>query len=271
MPPKHVAIVTCSTRTPRLNPTITQYVYEILSADPTIPTKKHKRTPSTSSTATTSTHEEQEQQQQEEEEEPDTDPRHITLKILDLAAQQLPLYDETIIPASLPAQDPTPHYTRAHTRAWSSVVRSFDAFIFVTPQYNWSIPASLKNALDYLFHEWKGKPAGIVSYGGRGGAKAADHLRGVLTGLRMRVVGTSPGLAVRFTGLPVGSGHRNGHGHRNRRESVSGSGSGRVEEELVKLDERDVEGWRDAGVQGMMRNMGMELVCELDKSNNYND
>ncbi|KAJ5547581.1 hypothetical protein N7513_004815 [Penicillium frequentans] len=159
MPPKHVAIVTCSTRTPRLNPTITQYIYDVLASDPTIPTRK-ATSPSNTDIS------------------PDTDPRHITLSILDLAAQSLPLYDENVIPASLPPTDPTPHYSKEHTRAWSKVVRQYDAFIFVTPQYNWSIPASLKNALDYLFFEWRGKPAAIVSYGSRGGGKAAEHLRG---------------------------------------------------------------------------------------------
>jgi NAD(P)H-dependent FMN reductase len=124
-------------------------------------------------------------------------------------------------------------------------VQQYDAFIFVTPQYNWSIPASLKNALDYLFHEWAGKPAGIVSYGSKGGVKAAEHLRSVLTGLRMRVVGTAPGLVVKFTGLPVGT-----------LSEV---------EEAVGIDTRDLEGWREAGLEGMMRNLGMELVCELDK------
>jgi NAD(P)H-dependent FMN reductase len=221
MPPKHVAIVTCSTRSPRLNPTITQYVYDVLAHDPTIPTKKV------------------------DDNTIDTDPRHITLSILDLSKQNLPLYDETVIPASLPASDPTPHYTKAHSKAWSSVVRHYDGFIFVTPQYNWSIPASLKNALDYLFHEWKGKSAGIVSYGSHGGGRAADHLRGILTGLRMRVVRTAPGLVVKHTGLPVGA--------------LS------EEEERVSLDKRDLAGWKDAGVEGMMRNFGMELVCELDK------
>ncbi|KAJ5094286.1 hypothetical protein N7456_010147 [Penicillium angulare] len=222
MPPKRVAIITSSTRTPRLNPTITKYVHDALDTDPTIPTRK-----ATSQNQT-----------------PDTDPRHIILSIIDLQAQSLPLYDESVIPAGLPPADPTPHYSKAHTRAWSAVVREYDAFIFVTPQYNWSIPASLKNALDYLYYEWKGKPAAIVSYGSRGGGKAADHLKGVLSGLRMRVVGTTVGLPVKFTGLPVGD-------HEG--------------EELVEIDERDLKGWKDAGVERMLRNMGMELVCELDK------
>lgn len=231
MPPKHIAIVTSSTRRPRLNPAITQYVYDVLMHDPMIPTNHQTTTSSSSPSQGTGI--------------TDTDPKHVIFSILDLSKQDLPLYDETVIPASLPAENPTPHYSKRHTQNWSSTVKKYDAFIFVTPQYNWSIPASLKNALDYLFHEWKGKPAGIVTYGSRGGSKAADHLRGILTGLRMNVVGTAPGLPVKHTGLPIGA--------------LS------EEEEKVELDERDVNGWKEAGVGGMMRNMGMELVCELDK------
>ena len=46
-------------------------------------------------------------------------------------------------------------------------------------QYNWGYPAALKNALDYLYHEWKGKPAVIISYGTRGGGRAAAQLKEV--------------------------------------------------------------------------------------------
>lgn len=144
----HVAIVTCSTRSPRLNPFISQFIFQTFQSSQS-----------------------------------DT-----TIRIIDLQDQALPLYDEPAVPSHLPSDDPTPHYTNEHTRRWSTTVRQYDAFIFVTPQYNWSIPASLKNALDYLFYEWKGKPAAIVAYGGKGGGKAAEHLRQILTGLRMQVV-----------------------------------------------------------------------------------
>ena len=69
--------------------------------------------------------------------------------------------------------------------------------MFVTPQYNWGYPAILKNAIDYLFHEWKGKGAMVVSYGGHGGEKAAVQLKGVLMGVRMRVVECMPGLQLK--------------------------------------------------------------------------
>lgn len=57
---------------------------------------------------------------------------------------------------------------------------------FVVLQYNWGYPAPLKNAIDFLYHEWKGKPVSCVTCGTRGGAKGALQLHGVLDGIRMR-------------------------------------------------------------------------------------
>ncbi len=64
-------------------------------------------------------------------------------------------------------------------------IAGLDGFIFVTGEYNHSIPAALKNALDTLRDEWADKVAGIVSYGSLGGARAAEHLRGILGELRI--------------------------------------------------------------------------------------
>ena len=77
-------------------------------------------------------------------------------------------------------------YEREHTIRWSELVRSYDGFVFVFPQYNWGYPAVLKNALDFLYHEWANKPAGLVTYGSRGGGLAAAQLRQVLQGLHTR-------------------------------------------------------------------------------------
>ncbi|KAL3461716.1 flavoprotein-like protein [Aspergillus heterothallicus] len=195
----NIALVTCSTRDPRLNPFITKYVHDILSAQ--IKTTNW--------------------------------PGRIS--IIDLADQNLPLYNEPAIPSHLPVADPTPHYVHEHTRAWSALVRQYDGFIFVTPQYNWSVPASLKNALDYLFHEWAGKPAGIVTYGGRGGGKAADHLQGILNGLRMKPVQTMPGIVVKHTSMDAWK--------------VGGEVSG-----------EDREAWRGAGVEERIRSMFAEML-----------
>lgn len=109
----------------------------------------------------------------------------VTFDYIDIAALDLPFFDEPGIPSQIKSSD---DYAHEHTRAWSRRVSSLDAFVFVTPQYNWGIPAGLKNAIDYLFNEWKGKPAVIVSYGGHGGDKAAAALKICLAGgIDMRV------------------------------------------------------------------------------------
>src|SRR4051812_18736190 len=76
-------------------------------------------------------------------------------------------------------------YTQQHTRDWSAKVSEADAFVFVTPEYNYGYTAPLKNAIDYPHHEWHYKPAGIVSYGGvAAGTRAAQMLKQVLTTLK---------------------------------------------------------------------------------------
>ena len=54
-------------------------------------------------------------------------------------------------------------YAHQHTRDWSATVSRADAFVFVTPEYNRSFPAALKNALDFLSMEWADKPVGLAS------------------------------------------------------------------------------------------------------------
>ncbi len=85
-------------------------------------------------------------------------------------------------------------YTQPHTRAWSDKIKSADAVIFVTPQFNWGYPAVLKNAIDHLYHEWRDKPAAFVTYGGHGGARCAKQLRQVAASVGMRVVVTAPAI-----------------------------------------------------------------------------
>ncbi|KAJ9136634.1 NADPH-dependent FMN reductase [Pleurostoma richardsiae] len=99
---------------------------------------------------------------------------------IDVAALGLPLFDEPGIPSKI--EDRPAGYAHEHTRRWSARVAALDGFVFVTPQYNWGIPAGLKNAIDYLFHEWRGKPAVVVAYGGHGGDKCSAQMRTVLAG-----------------------------------------------------------------------------------------
>jgi len=78
-----------------------------------------------------------------------------------------------------------------------------DGFVFVTAEYNHSIPASLKNALDLAKEPWNNKAAGIVSYGSVGGARAAEHLRGILGELQIADVRTHVALSL-FTDFEDG-------------------------------------------------------------------
>jgi NAD(P)H-dependent FMN reductase len=105
----------------------------------------------------------------------------VTVELVDLAEQRLPMLDEPV-PARFG------DYRHDHTRRWSTVVAAYDAFVFVTPEYNSSVPAVLKNAIDYLDAEWRGKPAGVLAYGVRGGGRAAEHLRPILAEVGMEVL-----------------------------------------------------------------------------------
>jgi NAD(P)H-dependent FMN reductase len=99
--------------------------------------------------------------------------------LVDLQDRNLPLLDE-------PKHPRFGQYEHEHTKAWSAIVKASDAFVFVTPEYNHSPPPALLNALDYLFHEWAHKPAGLVSYGGvSGGIRAAQMLKQTLGALKV--------------------------------------------------------------------------------------
>jgi NAD(P)H-dependent FMN reductase len=113
----------------------------------------------------------------------DTAKKHgdASFELLDLAEVALPLFDEGLPPAA-------GVYTKQHTRDWAAKIASFDGFIFVTPEYNHSIPAALKNALDFVYAEWNNKAAGIVSYGAASGIRAAEQLRLILGELQIATV-----------------------------------------------------------------------------------
>lgn len=111
----------------------------------------------------------------------------LSYEIIDLKDWHLPADDEPKIPA-------TGNYLQPHTRAWSEKVSGADGVIILSPQYNWGYPAVLKNALDHLYNEWRGKPLVIATYGGHGGSKCAEQLRQVADGFKMRTVATMPAL-----------------------------------------------------------------------------
>jgi NAD(P)H-dependent FMN reductase len=101
------------------------------------------------------------------------------IEVVDLKEVNLPLLDE-------PEHPRLRKYQHDHTKAWSARVSRADAFVFVTPEYNYSSPPSLVNAIDYLVHEWAYKPVGFVSYGGvSGGTRSVQMTKLLVTGLKM--------------------------------------------------------------------------------------
>lgn len=96
------------------------------------------------------------------------------VELVDLADLNLPLLDE-------PAHPRLHDYRHDHTKRWSTIVAEADAFVFVTPEYDYFAPASLVNAIQCLSTEWAYKTAGVVSYGGvSGGLRATQTLRQLL-------------------------------------------------------------------------------------------
>jgi len=101
-----------------------------------------------------------------------------TYELVDLLDFNLPLLDE-------PAPPSAQKYTKQYTKDWSAKIDSYDAFVFVTPEYNHGAPGALKNALDFLYKEWNNKVAGFVGYGNTGGARSVEHLRATMAELQI--------------------------------------------------------------------------------------
>lgn len=101
------------------------------------------------------------------------------VELVDLAELDLPLFDE-------PNHPRAGQYLHEHTLRWSASVARADAFVFVTPEYNYGAPSSLINALTYLYHEWAYKPVAFVSYGGvSAGTRSVQMIKQIVTTLKM--------------------------------------------------------------------------------------
>jgi NAD(P)H-dependent FMN reductase len=101
------------------------------------------------------------------------------IEVIDLAEVALPFFDE-------PHHPRLQRYEHQHTKDWSETITRADAFVFVTPEYNYGFNAVLKNAIDFLNQEWVHKPVGFVSYGGvAGGTRAVQMLKQVVTSVKM--------------------------------------------------------------------------------------
>ncbi|KAH8803165.1 flavoprotein-like protein [Xylogone sp. PMI_703] len=114
------------------------------------------------------------------------------LSVIDLKDFNLPVFDEKAVPATVPAMA---QFELEHTKKWTAAITAPDAYIFVTPEYNFSIPGGLKNAIDYLYTGFVGKPVLIVSYGAKGGQFASQDLSDIFERMKLQVVEPRPQFA----------------------------------------------------------------------------
>lgn len=105
----------------------------------------------------------------------------MDVELVDLRDHPLPFFDEVASNMWAPSKNP-------EAIRWQQTVARFDGFIFVAAEYNHSITGALKNALDQAYKEWIRKPFTAIAYGGVGGARAVEHLRGI--GVELQMVST---------------------------------------------------------------------------------
>jgi NAD(P)H-dependent FMN reductase len=105
----------------------------------------------------------------------------LQVELVDLREFPLPFFDEPASNRWMPSQNP-------EAMRWQKKIAQYDGFIFVVAEYNHSITAALKNALDQAYKEWNRKPFTAIGYGGVGGARAVEHLR--LIGIELQMVST---------------------------------------------------------------------------------
>jgi NAD(P)H-dependent FMN reductase len=120
---------------------------------------------------------------------------HFDIDLVDLKDVNLPMFAERNHPRLR-------KYESDHQKAWSARVTGLDAFVFVTPEYNYSTAPALLNALDYLLFEWNYKPVVFVSYGGvSGGLRAVQMVKQTVTAMKM--VPIPEGVTIPFVGQAI--------------------------------------------------------------------
>lgn len=119
------------------------------------------------------------------------DVEDIDAEIVDLKDFGIPIFDEDTSPRYNPNRDIHPNAKR-----WLDKLEEFEAYIFVTAEYNHSVPGALKNALDYIDWQLNRKPFAVVSHGSAGGARAEVTLKEILSEDRAVPIPTTPGLTL---------------------------------------------------------------------------
>lgn len=119
----------------------------------------------------------------------------VEVELLDLNDYPMPFFAEAASPRYNPNRTIDPVAEK-----WLARLEAADAYIFVTPEYNHSIPGVLKNAFDYIDFQVDRKPAAIVSHGAYGGTRAAMHLKEIISESKMVAIPN----AVAFSGVSDG-------------------------------------------------------------------
>jgi NAD(P)H-dependent FMN reductase len=104
----------------------------------------------------------------------------LHVELLDLRNYPLPIFNESVSPKSNKGQYDSPEAAK-----WAEKIGEGDGYIWISPEYNHSYSAVLKNAIDYVYQEWNKKPVAFLSYGTVGGARAVEHLRGIAAELQL--------------------------------------------------------------------------------------
>lgn len=156
-----IALITTSTRQPRIGPAVADLIKTLLT--PSLPSS-------------------------------------TVLEIIDVFDFHLPVYDEIgLMPAMVPSKGT---FKNAHSIAWSQKIEKFEAYIILANEYNFGMSGATKNAIDYLYNEWIGKPVLIITYGIMGGVNASAQLKTVLEGMKLKVCETR--VQLRFAGEVAG-------------------------------------------------------------------
>lgn len=100
--------------------------------------------------------------------------------LIDLKAFDLPLLEAPVVPGAANRQ-----YDSENVRRWSAAIDECDGFVFITPEYNHSVPGAFKNAVDSIGPEWMGKAVAFVSYGASNGVRAVEHWRQIVSNFQM--------------------------------------------------------------------------------------
>jgi NAD(P)H-dependent FMN reductase len=115
----------------------------------------------------------------------------VEAELVDLRDYPMPFFDEAISPRYNPERKVDPA-----VKPWLAKLEEFDAYLFVTPEYNHSITGVLKNALDYVTWELLRKPAAVISHGANGGARAMTDLKEILSESRAVLVPSASSVAI---------------------------------------------------------------------------